>query len=196
MFYSLSGKLIAKKQNFVAIEANGIGFKISVSAKTIRKLPKIGSRMKLFCHTSVRQDGVDLYGFLDEEELEIFELLNTVNSIGPKMALKILSAASGADGLLSAVSKNKPDVLTKISGIGRKTAERIILELGDKIKNLKINASSEEYFSHLETDDNIERILQGIGFKKNEVREALKKMPIKVKKLEERLKEALKFLSK
>ena len=88
MFYSISGKLTVKNQNFVVVEANGIGFKLFVSSKTARQLPKIGSHSALFCYTNFKQDGVELYGFASERELEIFELLISANGIGPKAGLK------------------------------------------------------------------------------------------------------------
>ncbi len=188
MLYSLSGKLIAKKPQFVALEANGIGFKIFVSSKT-SKLPKIGERISFFCHTSVRQDGIEIYGFLTENELEIFELLISVNGIGPKAGLKILEITK-IDSLLAAIKQGRSDLLTKAAGIGAKKAQRIVLELRDKIKRHK----SEEEVALMETDSDIEKALKNLGYKQTEIREAMEKIPLKIKKTEERLKASLKFL--
>ena len=132
----------------------------------MRKLPKIGLRAKLFCYTNVRQDGLELYGFSDEEELEIFELFISINGIGPKIALRILSELP-IDSVLSAIDKNRPDVLSKISGVGKKTAERIILELRGKIK-IKNTQKGEESISIMEINEDLEKALKNLGYKQNE----------------------------
>lgn len=194
MIYSLSGKLLVKKSNFVVIEAGGIGFKVFVSSKALRKLPKIGLRAKLFCYTNVRQDGLELYGFSDEEELEIFELFISINGIGPKIALRILSELP-IDSVLSAIDKNRPDVLSKISGVGKKTAERIILELRGKIK-IKNTQKGEELISIMEINEDLEKALKNLGYKQNEIKDALMDIPSKISKIDERLKIALKNLSR
>ena len=194
MIYSLSGKLLVKKSNFIVIEAGGIGFKVFVSSKALRKLPKIGLRAKLFCYTNVRQDGLELYGFSDEEELEIFELFISINGIGPKIALRILSELP-IDSVLSAIDKNRPDVLSKISGVGKKTAERIILELRGKIK-IKNTQKGEELISIMEINEDLEKALKNLGYKQNEIKDALMDIPSKISKIDERLKIALKNLSR
>ncbi|MBI5306158.1 Holliday junction branch migration protein RuvA [Candidatus Wolfebacteria bacterium] len=194
MIYSLSGKLLVKKLNFAVIEAGGIGFKIFISSKSSYKLPKIGSKAKLFCYTNVRQDGLELYGFFDEEELEIFELFIAINSIGPKIALRILSELP-LGSVLSAIDKNRPDILSRISGIGKKTAERIILELRGKVKN-KSEKNGEKLISIMEMDEDLEKALKNLGYKQSEIKDALRDVPSKIDKIDERLKFALKFLSK
>lgn len=190
MVYSLTGKLIIKKPQLAVIETNGIGFKMIISSKTFSRLPKINEKIRLFCYTNVRQDGIELYGFLDEKELEIFEMLNSISGIGPKIAMKFLSAAK-IDSLLTAISHGRHDLLTK-SGIGQKTAERLVLELRDKLKN-KLN---EEALVFMETDIDIEKALKNLGYQQNEIRETLKNLPPKIKKIEERLKAALQILNK
>ena len=119
MLYSLSGKIIVKKSNLVVLETTGIGFKVAVSQRTSRDLPKIGKRAKLFCVISVSRDNIDLYGFSDEKELEVFEMLNGVNGIGPKSALGILSGFP-IERFLAAVSRGRSDLLAKAWGVGRK----------------------------------------------------------------------------
>ena len=190
MIYSLSGKLIAKKQSFVVIEANGVGFKLFVSSKTARQLPKIGSHSALFCYTNIKQDGVQLYGFVSERELEIFELLISANGIGPKAGLKIFEAIK-IDNLLAAIKQGRSDLLTKVAGIGDKKAQRIVLELKDKIKQYK----SDDEVALMETDADIEKALRNLGYKQNEIKEAIRKVPLKIKKIEERIKAALRILS-
>jgi len=191
MIYSIFGKLIVKKPLFAVLEANGIGFKIFISLKSFRKLPKIGTKTLLFCHPHIRQDAMEIYGFADEKELGLFELLNSINNIGPKSALKVLSAAN-AEKLTAIVNSGRTDLLSKISKIGKKTAERIILELRDKIKNKE----NEDSIYLAETDLDIETALKNLGYRKNEITEAVKNLPPKAKKIEERMKMALKFLAK
>jgi Holliday junction DNA helicase RuvA len=191
MIHSLFGKIIIKKPGFVILETNGIGFKTLISSKTFRQLPKINSKIRLFCHLNMRQDGLELYGFLKQDELEVFELLNSVNGIGPKIALKIINTLNIKE-LMAAISKDRHDFLTKVSGIGRKTAQRLILELRDKIKNKQ----NEEITAIMETDIDIEKALKNLGYKHGEIKDAIKQIPTKTKKLEERLKIALKLLAK
>lgn len=190
MIYSLSGKLIVKKPQFAVIETNGIGFKILISHKTLKNLPKIGSKSRFFCYTNVRQDGIEFYGFLEEKELEFFEMLNSIDGVGPKGSLKIMNTMK-IESLLAAVSKNRVDLLTKISGIGRKRAQKIILELGDKIQ-LK---DKEIEIAIMESNSEIGEVLKALGYKQNQIREATKKIPEKLGKLEEKIKFALKILS-
>jgi len=190
MLYSLSGKLIIKKPKFAVIEAAGLGFKIFISSRTFRKLPKLGSRIKLFCYVYNYQNGTELYGFLEEKEREIFELLNSISGVGPKAALKILDEMR-IESLLAAISRGRSDLLTKAVGIGRKKAARIILELSDKIKKQKTEAE----MTSIESDFDLEEILKSLGYKQNEAREAIRKIPQKAKTIQERLKTALKILS-
>lgn len=189
MIYSLLGKLIVKNSQFAVIEANGIGFKIFISIKVFQQLPKIGSRLKLFCYSHIRQDGFELYGFLTEEELKIFELLNSISNIGPKIALKLLGSLK-IGALSAAIDDGRTELLMKTSGIGKKTAERIILELRGKIKSEK----NEEIIALMEADDDIEAALKKMGYKQGEIKSALKNISPKIKKIEERLKAALKIL--
>ena len=192
MIYSISGKLIIKKPQFAVIEANGIGFKLLISLKTFRQLPKINSKIRLFCYTNIRQqEGIELYGFLKEEDLAIFEILNTINGVGPKIALKVINAIK-TENFSSIISEGRADLLIKSAGLGKKTAHRIILELTGKIKAQQ----SEEALLMMETNNDIEKALKNLGYKNDEIKDALKQIPLKVKKVEERLKMALKFLSK
>ena len=192
MIYSISGKLIIKKPQFAVIEANGIGFKLLISLKTFRQLPKINSKIRLFCYTNIRQqEGIELYGFLKEEYLAIFEILNTINGVGPKIALKVINAIK-TENFSSIISEGRADLLIKSAGLGKKTAHRIILELTGKIKAQQ----SEEALLMMETDNDIEKALKNLGYKNDEIKDALKQIPLKVKKVEERLKMTLKLLAK
>ena len=125
MIGSIRGKITLKTEKFLIVEANGVGYKINVSPDTLSKSKKATEEISLWIHTHVREDAFDLYGFLYREELEFFEMLINVSGIGPKGALSILGIAS-IETLRKAISTGDTAYLTKISGIGRKTAEKIV----------------------------------------------------------------------
>lgn len=192
MIYFLTGQLAGKRENFALVENNGIGFKVFLTSEAIDKLPAIGSTVKFFCYLYIREEtGPELYGFFKEEELNFFGLLNSITGIGPKTALNILSV-DRLENLMAAIIENRPDLLTRASGIGRKTAERIILELKNKIK-LK---TAKTLTQKLDLDAEVEEILVGLGCSRRQVKKVLSSMPADIKKLEERLKEALRLLSR
>ncbi len=194
MLYSLSGKLTMKKPQFAVVEASGFGLKILISEKTSKNLPKIESKIKLFCSLAVRRDGVDIYGFLSEKELDVFELLNSVSGIGPKSALEI-TGVSNIEKFLAAVSGARTDILEKSWGISRKKAERIVLDLKDKLGKFK-RIDLKGGILNLDFDKDLKSVLKNLGYKQKEVEEAVKNLPEKPEKLEERLKSALKILGK
>jgi Holliday junction DNA helicase RuvA len=191
MIHSVSGRLILKGDNFLVVEAGGIGFKIFASERTIRDAGAIGHETKLFTHFHIREDAMELYGFLLEESLTFFELLISVSGVGPKSALSILDVAA-LDELSAAIKEGRPDLLTKASGIGKKTAERIIIELRNKVQSAK----SEAVVSKMETDSDLVEALSSLGYRREEARAALGKVPTEIVGVEARLKEALKILSK
>ena len=143
-----------------------MGYKISVSPDTLSKSFKINNDIFLWIHTHIREDAFDLFGFLDIQELEFFEMLINVSGIGPRSALTILSIAS-IETLRKAIGSNDITYLTKISGIGRKTAEKIIIELRDKVGKENKDGSLKEELDALEA-------LKSLGYSQNEAREALK----------------------
>lgn len=132
MFFYLCGRLDDILEKFAVIDVNGIGFRVFVDSRTGRRLPAVGEDVKLYIYTHIREDVLELYGFLDVSELELFETLMSVSGIGPRVAHNILSAMSANDFRV-AVGTEDLSVLTSISGIGKKTAQRLILELKDKI---------------------------------------------------------------
>ncbi len=187
MIGSIKGKIILKTEKFLIVEANGVGYKISVSPDVLSKIKKINEEIFLFIHTHVREDALDLYGFLDQQELEFFEMLINVSGIGPKGALAILGIAS-IETLQKAISTEDISYLTKISGIGKKTAEKIVIELRDKVgKELEGNSLQGEL-------DALEA-LKSLGYSQNEAREALKKVSSNVN-TNAKIREALKVLGK
>ncbi len=132
MIAHLRGKLIAKRPNQAIVETAGVGYEVTITVPTFSDLPSIGSEVSLHIHTHVREDAIALFGFLRGEEKQLFEKLISVSCIGPKLAITILSGMPTTD-MVAAIRGNDIARLTRIPGIGKKTAERMVLELRDKL---------------------------------------------------------------
>ena len=132
MIAHLRGKLLAKHPNQAIVETAGVGYDVTISVPTFSELPAVGGDVALHVHTHVREDVIALYGFMRTAEKQLFEKLLTVSGIGPKLAITILSGMP-AEEMVGAIRGNDIARLTKIPGIGRKTAERMVLELRDKL---------------------------------------------------------------
>jgi Holliday junction DNA helicase RuvA len=130
----IRGKLITKHPNQAIVEAHGVGYDIAITIPTFGELPSLGSEVALHVHTHVREDAIALFGFLRATEKQLFEKLISVSGIGPKLAITVLSGMA-ADAMVSAIRSNDVAQLTKIPGIGKKTAERMVLELRDKLES-------------------------------------------------------------
>ncbi len=135
MIAHLRGRLLAKHPNQAVVEAGGVGYDVHISVPTFSELPAAGSEVELFIHTHVREDALALYGFLRPAEKRLFEQLIGVGGIGPKLAITILSGMA-ADEMVTALRAGDSARLTRIPGIGKKTAERMVLELRDKLEGL------------------------------------------------------------
>jgi|SRR3989339_819021 len=168
MIGSIKGKIILKTEKFLIVETGGVGYKINVSPDALSKTKKTSDEISLWTHTHVREDILDLYGFLERPELEFFEMLINVSGIGPRSALAILGIAS-IETLKKAIGTDDTSYLTKISGIGKKTAERIVIELRDKVGTDLSGTSLQIELDALEA-------LKSLGYSQNEAREALKKV--------------------
>jgi Holliday junction DNA helicase RuvA len=184
----IEGKIEYATDKYVLIGVSGIGYKVYISTNVFKNLPEIGNKVKLFTHLHVREDIMDLYGFLDKEDLNFFELLISISGIGPKGAMNILSVAS-IETLKKAITNEESSILTRVSGIGQKTAEKIILELKSKV-------SGEYADERGGTSGEAIDALVSLGYRLQEAREALKKVPEEVKEVGAKIKEALKLLSK
>lgn len=132
MIALLRGTLVEKNPNQAILETGGVGYDVIIPISTFAKLPDVGSETKLRIHTHVREDTLALYGFLTADEKNLFEKLIGVSGIGPGLAVKVLSGMSAAD-LLGAIRRNEIEKLVRIPGVGKKTAERMVLELRDKL---------------------------------------------------------------
>ncbi|MBQ3903768.1 MAG: Holliday junction branch migration protein RuvA, partial [Eubacterium sp.] len=135
MIYNVKGVLSYADPAFAVVECGGVGFKCFISVTTLRQLPSVGKEVNLFTHMAVREDAIDLYGFYELSELEAFKLLITVSGVGPKAAMAILSALP-PDRLSIAVSSGDVRSIQQANGVGKKTAERVVLELKDKMAGI------------------------------------------------------------
>jgi Holliday junction DNA helicase RuvA len=137
----IRGQILAKSPSSVTIECNGVGYELAISVTTYSEIGDAGAEAKLHVHTHVREDALLLFGFADVTEKRLFEKLLTISGIGPKLAITVLSGIS-ADRLISAIRSADHGTLTRIPGIGKKTAERVVLELKDKLDDLATTASA------------------------------------------------------
>ncbi len=143
MIASLRGKLIFSDNGTVVIECGGVGIKCMITRTTFYRLPPLGNEVFLHTHMSVKEDAIDLYGFSELEELNAFKLITSVNGVGPKIGIALLSELS-SDRIMLAIAGNDAKTLTAASGVGLKLAQRIVLELKDKVGSLEIGASAEK----------------------------------------------------
>ena len=132
MIAHLRGKLISKHPNQTIVEAAGVGYEVNITIPTFSALPALGADVALFIHTHVREDALALFGFLRSEEKQLFEKLMSVSGIGPRLAITILSGMP-TEAMVAAITGNNVAALTRIPGVGKKTAERMVLELRDKL---------------------------------------------------------------
>jgi holliday junction DNA helicase RuvA len=145
MISYVKGMLDHKEPSYVIVDVNGVGYEVFVPLSTYGKLPTIGSQVKLHTHHYVREDAMQLYGFLSTEEKETFELLLSISGIGSKVALSILSTLS-VDEFRRSIAQGDMKALTKIPGIGKKSAERMLLELKDKVGKMRVEEDTMRIF--------------------------------------------------
>ena len=187
MIGRLEGTVSAIRAGYAIISAGGVGYKVFATRELLLTL-KQDQEASVWTHLAVRESILDLYAFSNEEELRLFELLLMVSGIGPKSALAILDIAS-VETLRSAIAAGNASYLTKVSGIGKKTAEKIVLELRDKV-----GASIEGSAAALHGDEEALEAMRALGYSQGEARDALRKVPQEVERSNERLREALRIL--
>ena len=162
MIAHLRGRLIAKHPNQAIVEAGGVGYDVNITVPSFSDLPALGAEVALHIHTHVREDIIALYGFLHAEEKQLFEKLITVSGIGPKLAITILSGMATAE-MVGAIRSNDFARLTKIPGIGRKTAERMCVELRDKLEGF---GAPQPVVSHSAVEEDVISALVNLGFQR------------------------------
>lgn len=189
MIAKIKGKIAYLRDKYVVVDVAGVGYKVFVTEFTFGKIAG-KAEVELYTHTYVREDSLDLYGFLTLDELEMFELLISISGIGPKAGIGILSIAEPKT-IRTAVISGDSSILTRVSGVGKKTAERVILELKNRIAELP----GEDQGTAKVDSEAIEALIS-LGYTNTQAREALKSVPEKVKDVSERVKEALKRLGK
>lgn len=194
MYEYIKGIFVGMNKDYIIIDNNGIGYKIFTSGSTIAKMPKTNEMVILYLQQIVREDFIGLYGFLSKDELNMFNLLLTINGIGAKASLSLLSIST-IDNLKYAILTGDEKTITKAPGVGKKTAQRIILELKDKIE-LKdfikeTNMENQQVFNR-SLDEALEALVS-LGYSEKEAEQALKMVPAE-ESLENIIKSCLKYL--
>ena len=198
MIASLRGQVTELGNRYAIIEIGepgrgAIGYKVSLTDDSIHSL-KVGEEVRLSIYNVIREDANDLYGFVHKKERDFFELLISISGIGPKSALNILSLVA-SDTLVSAIRSGSTSHLVKVSGIGRKTAEKIVLELKDKLAPFAHDHGDVEYSAEISSDMDAVEALKALGFGADESREALKKVDKSITATGAKVKAALKVLA-
>jgi len=196
MFEYIIGTYGGMKKDYIIIENNEIGYKINTSGSTISKMPAVGERVKLFLVQIVRQDFIGLYGFLTYEELEMFNMLLNINGIGSRAALSLLTISS-VNNLKYAILTDDEKTLMRAPGVGKKTAQRIILELKDKMKSTQLSTlklGNDTLVDEVSQNEALEALVS-LGYTSNEALNALKTVDSS-ETLENIIKNCLKFLMK
>jgi len=207
MFEYICGKLSVKKIDYVALDINGLAYKIYISLKTFEKMSNIESTEKLYIHTNVKEDNISLYGFKTQNERELFKALISVNGVGPKLAIAILSTFNTKE-IVDIILENEPKIFIKVPGLGIKKAQKIILDLKDKVKKLEFskiinensntpngnNTSSSEI---LLMKEDLKLALESLGYADTDVSKWIKNDElIKIKNISEAIKIILKRIQK
>lgn len=189
MIAQLEGVVVSVRDNSVVLDVHGVGYRVFTPSATAAKLQKEEGQVKLLTHLYLRDNAQELYGFETPEECQMFEMLISVSGIGPKIGLQILSIAS-VEALQSAIAQEDYSILTKVSGVGEKTARKVVLDLASKMPTLigeGIDVSAQS--------DAIDALM-ALGYSQRQARETLRDVPDDVEGVEERIREALKILGR
>ncbi len=199
MFAYIKGSLEMKLADNVVVEANGVGYKIYMAQNAIEKSGNIGDIVKIHTYYHVREDNISLYGFLTAEELRMFELLISVSGIGAKSALTILANIEPHNFAIAIITNDEAR-LVKIPGLGKKTAQRMILELRDKMKKVELeDIAGEEIKENASANEEITEAisaLQVLGYNKKEIEKAFEKVDLKGLSVEDIIRKGLSILSR
>jgi Holliday junction DNA helicase RuvA len=197
MYAYIKGDLEEKASGFVVIENNGIGYKIFMSNTAIGRLGELHSKVKVYTYYQVSEDNICLYGFNNKEELAMFELLITVSGIGPKSAIGMLANMEPSSFALAVINEDIKKI-TALPGIGTKTAQRLVLELKDKLKKENALVQNEEIKAVVKQEEESSdavQALQILGYNRKDIEEALKKFDTSSLSTEDIIRTSLKYLS-
>lgn len=189
MIRFLRGNIIDKDEKSITIDVSGVGYLVYLGANTLINTGEAGDSIQIYTYTSVKEDAIDLYGFMQKSELALFEMMLTVSGVGPKGALGIVSSEPIEN--LKAIANSDSAYLTKFSGIGKKTAEKIVIELRDKLSNLV----EKEYGQNVSGYDDVYLALESLGYDKREIRDVLTQIDRDIDDTGMIIKEAIKWLS-
>jgi len=207
MFEYICGKLSVKKIDYVALDINGLAYKIYISLKTFEKMSNIESTEKLYIHTNVKEDDISLYGFKTQNERELFKALISVNGVGPKLAIAILSTFNTKE-IVDIILENEPKIFIKVPGLGIKKAQKIILDLKDKVTKLEFSEIINENSNTLNRNntssseillmkEDLKLALESLGYADTDVSKWIKNDElIKIKNISEAIKIILKRIQK
>lgn len=207
MFEYICGKLSVKKIDYVALDINGLAYKIYISLKTFEKMSNIESTEKLYIHTNVKEDDISLYGFKTQNERELFKALISVNGVGPKLAIAILSTFNTKE-IVDIILENEPKIFIKVPGLGIKKAQKIILDLKDKVKKIEfseiinensntLNGNNTSSSEILLMKEDLKLALESLGYADTDVSKWIKNDElIKIKNIGEAIKIILKRIQK
>ena len=198
MFAYIKGSLEMKSSGYIVIDINGLGYKIFMSQNNIDSIGELHNIIKVFTYVKVREDDISIFGFKTQEELKMFELLISVSGVGAKSALVMLSCIEPSDFAIAVIS-NDVKVLTKVPGIGNKSAQRIILELKDKLKEEQLEEKLKDSSKRLkDNSENINEAISGLmvlGYSKKDIEKAFGHLDIDNLSIEDLIKKGLILLS-
>lgn len=198
MFAYIKGSLEMKSSGYIVIDINGLGYKIFMSQNNIDTIGELHNIIKVFTYVKVREDDISIFGFKTQEELKMFELLISVSGVGAKSALVMLSCIEPSDFAIAVIS-NDVKVLTKVPGIGNKSAQRIILELKDKLKEEQLEEKLKDSSKRLkDNSENINEAISGLmvlGYSKKDIEKAFEHLDIDNLSIEDLIKKGLILLS-
>ena len=199
MFAYIKGSLEMKFKNYIVIDVGGLGYKIFMPENNINSIGEIGEIVKVFTYYRVREDDISIFGFKTQEQLRMFELLLSVSGVGAKSALVMLSCIEPSEFAIAVISNNVK-LLTQIPGIGPKSAQRIILELKDKLKSEQNEDQIEESKAKsIKVNENVQEAISGLmvlGFSKKDIEKAFEHLTVETLSVEELIKKGLILLSK
>lgn len=199
MFAYIKGILEIKESNYIVIDINGLGYKVFMSQNNIDNIGNIGDSVKVYTYVRVREDDISIYGFITQEQLKMFELLISVSGVGAKSALVMISCIEPSEFAIAVISGNVK-VLTKVPGIGNKSAQRIILELKDKLKEEQLETENSNNLKLKERDnsENINEAISGLmvlGYSKRDIEKAFEHLDVDNLSIEDLVKKGLILLS-